>query len=464
MNVDINQKIQNLIRRGHQSLESRRPELAIVMFRQALEACPKSLEARKGLRAAQILKFKTEQSGGFGLVVKKFGNIFKVSKARRLIKAGRGIEAMWLAEDLLETDPFDEKYIDVAVAAAKAAGMHEAAAITIEAAYSSGGGNAALLEKVALYYSIAKNWTKVKEAYSKLLAAKPGDQRLLRLLKNADANLTLSSGWEQTAGKQGGTMDLLANPEQAAELDRQNAANVAEDDVDKAARIYLSRISVNKEDINAYRALARLYLKSKRYEEAVDTIEKAIAVSKSDPEMERMLSSAKLSKYDADIKVAQDSNDEETANRLIGERYKFMFTDLKERVMRYPNDLHLRYELGALYCKYDQYDEAIEHLQLSQKSPKDRLESLYLLALCFIKKGQTDLGVMQLETAMSQLPTMDELKKKVVYRLGRCAEDEGNLEKAYSYYRDVYSADIGFEDLNDRMLHLGKILKEKKNA
>ena len=57
---------------------------------------------------------------------------------------------------------------------------------------------------------------------------------------------------------------------------------------------------------------------------------------------------------------------------------------------------------------------------------------------------------------------MDELKKKVVYQLGRCAEDAGDIEKAYSYYRDIYSTDIGFEDLNDRMMDLSKKLKEKK--
>lgn len=461
MNVDVNQKTQNFIRRGHQSLESRRPELAIAMFRQALEACPKSLEARKGLRAAQILKFKTKQPGSLGLAVKKLGNAFKASKARRLIKAGRGVEAMQLAEDLLETDPFDEKYIDVAVAAAEAANMHEAAAITIEAAYSSGGGNAVLLEKVALYYSIAKNWTKAKEAYSKLLAAKPGDQRLLRLLKNADANLTLSSGWEQTAGKQGGTRDLLANPEQAARLDKQNAANLVGNDVDFAAREYLQRLAANPTDMNASRALARIYLKAKRFQEAVDVLERATAGT-SDPELDKMLAGAKLSCFDMIIEERKKRN--EDYESIQAERDQFELDNLISRVERYPNDMHLRYELGALQVKYEYYDEAIKHLQIAQKSPKDRLEALYLLAKCFIAKGQQDLGIMQLETAMSQLPVMDELKKKVVYRLGRCAEEEGDLEKAYSYYRDVYSADIGFEDLNDRMLRLGKILKEKKNA
>ena len=81
------------------------------------------------------------------------------------------------------------------------------------------------------------------------------------------------------------------------------------------------------------------------------------------------------------------------------------------------------------YFTYEYYDEALEHLQLAQKSPKDRLWALYYLAMCFLMKGQTDMAVMQLETARDQLPMMDDLKKKVVYQLGLCAETQGDLEK-----------------------------------
>ena len=138
-----------------------------------------------------------------------------------------------------------------------------------------------------------------------------------------------------------------------------------------------------------------------------------------------------------------------------------MFDDLAQRVERYPNDLHLRYELGLQYYTYEYYDEALEHLQLAQKSPKDRLWALYYLAMCFLKKGQTDMAVMQLETARDAIPTMDDLKKKVVYQLGRCAEDSGDLERAYQYYKDVYAADVGFEDLGERMLAVSQRLKHK---
>ena len=82
--------------------------------------------------------------------------------------------------------------------------------------------------------------------------------------------------------------------------------------------------------------------------------------------------------------------------------------------------------------------------------------------MCFLKKGQTDMAVMQLETARDQIPTMDDLKKKVVYQLGLCAEEAKDYEKAYSYYKDVYSADVTFGDLNERMLKIGKLLQESK--
>ena len=144
---------------------------------------------------------------------------------------------------------------------------------------------------------------------------------------------------------------------------------------------------------------------------------------------------------------------------MEGEKNQFVFDDLAQRVERYPNDLHLRFELGKQYFTYGYYDDALTHLQLAQKSPKDRLWSLYYLAMCFLNQGQTDMAVMQLETARDALPMMDDLKKNVVYQLGLCAEASGDLEKAYQYYKDVYSTDVGFEDLAERMLAVSQALK-----
>ena len=59
---------------------------------------------------------------------------------------------------------------------------------------------------------------------------------------------------------------------------------------------------------------------------------------------------------------------------------------------------------------------------------------------------------------------MDDLKKKVVYQLGLCAEEAKDYEKAYNYYKDVYSTDVTFGDLNERMLKINKLMHEQKQG
>ena len=217
--------------------------------------------------------------------------------------------------------------------------------------------------------------------------------------------------------------------------------------------------------MNARRALARLYNQNKRYEEAINCLNEAIqAAGAMDPELDRMLSQTTVLYYDQLIEQCRAEGNEEGVADLEGQKNQFVFDDLAQRVERYPNDLHLRYELGVQYYTYEYYDEALEHLQLAQKSPKDRLWALYYLAMCFLMKGQTDMAVMQLETARDAIPTMDDLKKKVVYQLGLCAEESGDLEKAYQYYKDVYSTDVGFADLSERMLAVSQAIKAQQQG
>ncbi len=460
MAVDMAQKAQNFANRGRQALESGRFDLAMDMLMEAISAAPDVLETRKLLRAAQIANFRKNGKVGFGA---KLGYMLARQKIMGLVKKGQGAEAMAEAEKLLCQNPLDADNIEVAVKAAEAAGKTDHAAISIEAAYECSNKDPSLLERVATYYTMAKRWDKARDAYQKLAELKPGDQRVMQLLKNTEAQATMNAGWEQSAGKKGGFQNLIANKEQAKKLDQANKAMVIGDDAEALIAEKLAQIEKEPKNMNFRRALARIYIQNKRYAEAVDCLTAAIeAAGAMDPELDRMLSQTRVQYYDQQIEALKAEGKVDEATELEGEKNQFVFDDLAARVERYPNDLHLRYELGVQYFTYEYYDEALEHLQLAQKSPKDRLWALYYLAMCFMMKGQTDMAVMQLETARDQLPTMDELKKKVVYQLGLCAEGQGDLEKAYQCYKDVYSTDVGFEDLSDRMLAVSQALKERQ--
>ena len=462
MAVDLAQKAQNFTNRGRQALESGRFELAVDMLMEAVSAAPDVLETRKLLRAAQIANFRRNGKVGFGA---KLGYMMARQKIMGLVKKGQGAEAMAEAEKLLCQNPLDPDNIEAAVKAAECAGKTDHAAISVEAAYECSNKDPALLERVATYYQMAKNWTKARDAYQKLAEVKPGDQRILSLLKNTEAQATMNAGWEQTAGKKGGFQALIANKEQAKKLDAANKAVITGDDAEALIAEKLAQIEKEPKNMNARRALARLYNQNKRYEEAINCLNEAIqAAGAMDPELDRMLSQTTVLYYDQLIEQCRAEGNEEGVADLEGQKNQFVFDDLAQRVERYPNDLHLRYELGVQYFTYEYYEEALEHLQLAQKSPKDRLWALYYLAMCFLKKGQTDMAVMQLETARDAIPTMDDLKKKVVYQLGLCAEESGDLEKAYQYYKDVYSTDVGFADLSERMLAVSQAIKAQQQG
>jgi len=459
MAVDLAQKAQNFTNRGRQALESGRYELAVDMLMEAVSAAPDVLETRKLLRAAQIANFRKNGKTGFGA---KLGYKMAQMKIMGLVKKGQGAEAMAEAEKLLSQNPLDPDNIETAVKAAEAAGKADHAAITVEAAYECSNRDPALLERVATYYTMAKRFDKARDAYQKLSEMKPGDQRVIQLLKDAEARATMNAGWEQTAGKKGGFQNLIANKDQAKKLDQANKAVITGDDAEALIQEKLAQIAKEPKNMNFRRALARIYVQNKRFEEAIQCLSDAIeAAGSMDPELDRMLSQTYVNYYDQQIEAYRSAGDEANAVEMENQKNQFVFDDLAQRVERYPNDLHLRYELGVQYFTYEYYDEALEHLQLAQKSPKDRLWALYYLAMCFLKKGQSDMAVMQLETARDAIPTMDDLKKKVVYQLGLCAEESGDLEKAYQYYKDVYSTDVGFGDLGDRMLAVSQKLKAK---
>ena len=461
-NDALAQKAQNFTNRGRQAMEGRKFDLAVEMFLQALTFVPDALETRRMLRAAQIAKFKSNPPSALALKMQGMGSYFARQKVLGLAKKGQGVEAMAEAEKLMCQNPLDPNNIECAVKAAEAANKPEAAAVTVEAAYECGNNDPALLERVATYYTIAKRYDKARDAYSKLVALRPGDQRILQLLKNTEAQATMSAGWNDAVGKKGGFQQILANKEQAKKLDQANKAMVVGDDADALIAEKIAQIEKEPGNLNFYRALARLYSQNKRFGDAIATLEKAVAINSSDPELDRMLSSTRTADYEYRIEQLKAAGKADEAADLEAEKNQFVFDDLAARVERYPNDLHLHFELGLQYFTYEYYDEAVQHFQLAQKSPKDRLEALYYLAMCFVHKGQVDMGVMQLETARDQIPTMDELKKKIVYQLGLCAEQSGDLEKAYAYYKDVYSTDVTFADLNTRMLDVAAKIKAAK--
>lgn len=456
------QQAQNFYNKGQAAFERGNFDIAIDLLMQCVTKAPGFSRARRVLRAAQIAKFRKEKKSGLSAHIQEAGAMFMRMKIAGLLKANKAEAALLECEKLLSINPLQSQNVELAVETAEAAGHPEAALFTVEAAYEHNPDDMSLLRRVADYYMKVGDYAKARDAYLKLNAFLPSDQTIFKQLKDAEARVTMASGWEDASGKKEGYRDLIANKEQAQQLDIKAKAVVAGSDADALIEEAKARIEKEPNNLNFYRALARLYSQNKRFEEAIETLDAARKINASDPELDRALTIAKISSFEARIEALKAQGDTAGASEVENEMNQFVFDDLASRVQRYPNDLRLRFELGLQYFKYEYFDDAIGQLQLAQRSPKERVEALYYLAQCFVKKGQRDMAVIQLETANEQLPIMDDLKKKIVFALGDLAEQSGDIEKAFGYYKDVYGADIGFEDIGARMERIYKLRQNQQ--
>lgn len=456
------QQAQNFYAKGSAAYDRGNYDIAIDLLMQCVTRAPGFSKARKILRSAQIKKFKSTKTGGFATKIQEIKSAGRRTKIKGMLAANKPDMALIECEKLLSINPLDGQNVEIAVQAAEASGHPDAALFTVEAAYENNQDDMKLLSRVADFYMAVGEYEKARDAYIKLNAYVPTDQTILKKLKDAEARVTMAAGWEETSGKKDGFRDLIANKDQAAQLDAQNKAVVSGSDAEMLIEEARRRLEEEPQNLNYYRALSRLYTQNKMYDDAVEILEAARKINENDPELDRSWSNAKIASFEARMAEFKSAGDESATNQVENDMNQFIFDDLAARVQRYPNDLRLRFELGMQYFKYEYYDDAIAQFQMSQRSPKERVQSLFHLALCFNKKGQRDMAVMQLETANEQLPIMDDLKKKVVFQLGVLAEEGGDIEKAFGYYKEVYGADIGFEDIGERMERIYKLRKSQE--
>lgn len=468
-NIDpqLQKKALNFFNNGFAAFERGNLDLAIELLFQSLEIDPMSFRTRKFLRAASLQRYVKTKPSPLKIKLSEIASLGAAMKSESLLKSGKIKEALIASEKLIEASPLSVKNLSIAAKCAMAAGQPDVAAMLFETALQADLGNEAVMTKLAEIYCEAKEWAKAREIYSALLGKHPQDGRLVTLLKDTEARMTMAGGWEDVAAsnKKEGFRDLIKNKEEANKLDMKNKATVTEgDDAEALIADQKAKIEKDPRNINYYRGLARIYQQLKRYDEAVEALTKAREINSSDPELDRMLTNVSILAYDTKIDALVQAGKNEEADELRATRNQFVFDDLVQRVERYPNDLRLRFELGQQYLMYDAYDDAIQQFQLSQRSPKERTLSLHGLAKCFRAKGQRDMAVMQLETALEQLHVMDDTKKAVLFDLGEMAEEAGDLDKAFKIYREVYGADIAYKDIGEKMERIYKLRQQKAQA
>jgi tetratricopeptide (TPR) repeat protein len=115
------------------------------------------------------------------------------------------------------------------------------------------------------------------------------------------------------------------------------------------------------------------------------------------------------------------------------------------------DDVRAHHDLGTAYKEMGLLDEAIEEFQAALRASRDHLPTYELLGQCFIDKGEPEAAVMALRRALNLGIDVEDDLLGIYYFLGRAYERIGDKEAAVEYYDRVFSLDINFMDVTERL-------------
>ena len=266
-------------------------------------------------------------------------------------------------------------------------------------------------------------------------------------------------GWEEQSTS---FRDKLKDEKESVALEQESRMVRAEDMVENLIKEKLQALASDPENPVIQRELGKLYTQKEKYEDALRYLEPLYAKEGgADPELEREIADVKVKRLQSTINVKKKQLETNPANAaalgneiasLEGELDQVKMSDAERLVERYPNDLMYRFELGILYMKTGNVQGAVEQFQKSRGQPQRRVASLNYLGQCFQQMGLNDLAVDQYNEAINEIPTMDGLKKDLIYNLGCAYEAMGEQEKATGEFKKIFSVDIGFRDVKDKIM------------
>jgi len=442
----------DLFNRGFSALERGNVDYAIEMLSACVGAEPRFVRGWKFLRAAEVKRHRKKTVSSFSKGMDTVVRMPTFVSALALMKSGKFQQALMMAERLLRDDPVNPKYGKLFAQAAVGMDLPEVAIMTLETVRDSSPDDVSVLSWLGVFYQKVGRMRSARECFEHLCELSPNDPRALKQLKDAMALDSMASdGWEKSAEKGGTFREILKDGEEAALLEQGAKSTKSDSGLETLIADMKGKIAAEPMNINYRRGLANLYLQKREFDQAIAVLDEAVKLNPGDPELERAVTNVHLRQYECRAEELRQAGDEEGAVAVETQRLQYRFDDLQSRVERYPNDLQLRFEWGVMLFENDYINEAIQQLQLAQRSAKNRVQSLYYLGLCFRSKQQFDVASRQFETALADLPILDANKKKVLYELGDLAEQMGNMKKASDLFMQIYQEDIGYRDVAARV-------------
>ena len=130
-----------------------------------------------------------------------------------------------------------------------------------------------------------------------------------------------------------------------------------------------------------------------------------------------------------------------------------MLTKFKQGVTSNVDDTdhESHYDLGVAYKEMGLLDEAISEFQKALRGTEQRVRTYEALGQCFVEKRQYQIAMTILLRALNDADASDDTLVGVLYLLGYASESVQKWEDAVGYYERVFTVDIQFRDVGERL-------------
>ena len=456
-------------RRGTEAMGKENWDYAIQMFGQSVTFDATNLMFRQTLRGVEEKKYRHNKTGAKMAGMKLMGVKTKISKAR-LTKDWKKLDQ--LAEEGLTVNPWDAQLnADLGDANknqgdaikkndpddAVAQDYYKIAIFGYDRAVKADLNNKKYLQTLAELFEERGEYDSASACWMRIVKLDPMDGEARKRATATSTMKVIDRGGYEGADS---TKDAMADHEVTKRLNAAAAAGGA-DGPGMSEEADLQRACRKDPSKDNFLKLGDFLKRNGKLEASKDAFEEALKLSKNDQDIQEQVEDVEIELMQQELDTAKQAatenpDDEEATkkkSKLKNRVAKREREVLMHRVERYPTDLGLKFKLGILHRRFQEFEKAIPMLQQATKDHRHGVEALIALGSCFLSVKKLPLAVRQFEIAKDKIDPLDQpdLYKDCYYSLGRLAEKSGNTEAAEGYYVEVLGVDYEYKDARERL-------------
>lgn len=446
--------VEDLYKRALDAVERNNYGYAVEILREVLRQDPNYEDARSILRASER-RVADATSSVVSMVLLPLH--MAVAGVKALLAKGR--KKLEVYEDFLKNHPRSFWGLTGAAHAAAEAELPEVAVEVYRDALKQKPESKKALRAISDVLLEMGNTREALNYLSRLSALKPDDRDLLREVRNLEATDHMASHKMEEAES---FRDMIRDKDQAEEFEEERRMAVSMDDLSREAAQLKEQLEENPKQVNRILRLAQLYQDTGRLQQAEEFLKEKHELLPDNYEIREKLGDVRLARYDKALAAAkkavkENPGDEELQakrDKLAEARTQFGIKEYQWRQNQHPTDREIQFQLGRFEFEAGNYNEAIAAFQGVAGDARYTERAMMMLGMCFMHKEQYDLALERFDEVLERHPEMDERGKEIRYLQAQAHEAMGQDEEALSIYKKIYSQDINFRDVDQRVTEL----------